>query len=75
MCCKNGAKVFYVLFRTIEVKPVQIFSKQNHIYRSLDVFNQFPNPNEVVQSMKKNLVNDIYSVKIMKVDIPYSKLF
>jgi hypothetical protein len=76
MCCKNGSKVFYVLFRTFEVsKPVQIFSKQNHVYKPFDVFNQFPSPQEVVFSMKKNLVDDIYSVKIMKVDIPYSKLF
>ena len=76
MCCKNGSKAFYVLFRTIEVsKPVQIFSKQNHVYKPLDVFNQFPSPNEVVQVMKKNMVDDIYSVKVMKVDIPYSKLF
>jgi len=75
MCCKNGSKVFYVLFRTIETKPVQIFSKQNHVYKPLDVFNQFPSPQEVVVSMKKNLIDDIYSVKVMKVDIPYSKLF
>ena len=75
MCCKNGAKAFYVLFRTIEVsKPVQIFSKQV-VYKPLDVFNQFPSPQEVVVCMKKNMVDDIYSVKVMKVDIPYSKLF
>ena len=76
MCCKNGSKVFYILFRSLETtKPVQIFSKQNHVYRSLEVFNYFPNPNEVVHAMKKNLVDDIYSVKVMKIEIPYSKLF
>lgn len=75
MCCKNGSKAFYILFRTLETsKPVQIFSKQNHVYKSLEVFNQFPNPNEVVQVMKKNMVDE-ESVKLMKVEIPYSKLF
>ena len=75
MCCKNGSKVFYVLFRAIETtKPVQIFSKHNHVYKSLEVFNHFPNPNEVVQVMKKNLIDED-SVKVMKVEIPYSKLF
>ena len=75
MCCKNGSKAFYILFRTLETsKPVQIFSKQNHVYKSLEVFNQFPNPNEVVQVMKKNLIDED-SVKVMKVEIPYSKLF
>lgn len=76
MCCKNGTKAFYILFRTLETsKPVQIFSKQNHVYRSLEVFNHFPNPNEVVHVMKKNLVDDIYSVKVMKIEIPFNKLF
>jgi len=76
MCSNNGVKVFYVLFRAIETtKPVQIFSKHNHVYKSVEVFNRFPNPPEVVQVMKKNLVDDIYSVKLMKVEIPYSKLF
>ena len=73
MCSKNGTKAFYVLFRTIPVTKPQIFSK-NHVYKSLEVFNRFPNPPEVVQVMKKNLVDED-SVKIMKVEIPYSKLF
>jgi hypothetical protein len=45
------------------------------VYKTLEVFNRFPNPPEVVQVMKKNMVDDIYSVKVMKVEIPYSKLF
>jgi hypothetical protein len=75
MCCKNGSKAFYVLFRSFETTKPQIFSKHNHVYKALEVFNRFPNPPEVVQVMKKNLVDDIYSVKLMKVEIPFTKLF
>jgi hypothetical protein len=73
MCSKNGSKAFYILFRTIAVTKPQVLSK-NHVYKCLEVFNRFPNPNEIVNVMKKNLVDDD-SVKVMKVDIPYSKLF
>jgi hypothetical protein len=74
MCSKNGSKAFYILFRALETsKPVQIFSKQNHVYKSLEVFNRFPNPNEVAHVMKKNVV-DGESVKLMKIEIPYSIL-
>lgn len=73
MCCKNGSKVIYVLFRATEVTPGKILSN-NSVYHHLEVFKQFPNPNEVLQVMKKNLV-DRDSIKVMKVEIPYSKLF
>jgi hypothetical protein len=74
MCSKNGVKVFYVLFRAIETtKPVQIFSKHNHVYKSLEVFNHFPNSLELIQIIKKT--DDKESLKLMKIEIPYSKLF
>jgi len=75
MCHKNGTKAFYVLFKSISSKPVQLFSKENHVYKSLEVYNRFPNPNEVIQVMKNNSIDDIYSVKIIKIDIPFNKLF
>lgn len=71
MCTKNGVKVFYVLFKTIETTKPQIFSNHNHVYKSLEVFNHFPNSSDLIQVIKKN--DD--SVKLMKIEIPYSKLF
>lgn len=75
MCCKNGAKSFYVLFRVFETsKPVHIITNQTHVYKSLDVFNQFPTPNEVICTLNKNFVEP-NSIRVMRIDIPYSKLF
>lgn len=74
MCTKNGKKVFYVLFRAIETtKSVQIISNHNHVYKSLEVFNHFPNSSELIQIIKKT--DDKESLKLMKIEIPYSKLF
>jgi len=67
MCYKNTVKVFYVLFRAVEKKP---FSQ----IKSLDVFNQYPTSNEFARVMKNNVL-DKDSIKVMKVEIPFSKLF
>jgi hypothetical protein len=76
MCCKHGSKAFYVLFTTVKTTlPVQTITKHDVAYKALEVFKVFPTTRQVVNTMKSNDEHDIDFVRIMKIDIPYSKLF
>ena len=65
MCSKNGAKIFYVIFKG---------SLQNQIHKSLEVFKKYPTITEVAQVIEKNKIEDLRTVQLIKVEIPYSKL-
>jgi hypothetical protein len=68
MCYKNGVKVFYVIFKASFTQPT------NHVYKSLEVFKTLPSLNEVANVIEKNKIEDLRTVQLIKVEIPYSKL-
>jgi len=74
MCVKNGVKTFFIIFQTVKTnQPITFISGQN-VYKSLEVFKAFPTPHQIANVIKDNNVDDLNSLRAMKVDIPFSKL-
>lgn len=74
MCCKNGAKTFYVLFQSVKpTQAVSIIANHEYVYKSLEVFKTFPTSHEIANTIVKHKVEDLYSLKAMKIEIPYSR--
>ena len=67
MCCKNGSKRFFVLLlnsqKTVALAP-----------KSLEVFNERPDVNKVVDWARKLKLKELTDLQVMPIDIPFSRL-